>query len=78
MVLKLINKNTSKKEEELSVVTLNPLSNSFKEYKYRWVHEPYLTYYHTVEWRNVIAPQIAYVSGRDINDKTAYNLELKK
>jgi hypothetical protein len=71
-------KNTTKnKEEQIEYVVLNPISNSFKEYKMKYYYEPFLNFHHEISWRCVLGPARAYVRGRDINDKSSYYLKLK-
>ena len=71
-------KKNIRKKEKINQVTLNPLCSAFENYTMKWQHEPYLTIFNEVGWRQVQVPQTAYVINRDINDLTSYNLKLKK
>ena len=71
-------KKNIRKKEKINQVILNPLCTAFENYTMKWRHEPYLTIFNEVGWRQVQVPQTAYVMNRDINDLTSYNLKLKK
>jgi len=66
-----------KKKEELDKVVLNPVCSAFKEYNMKYYNEPYVNFHNEISWMWVLGPQTAYVKGRDVNDKKAYNLKLK-